>query len=67
MEIKLPDDSVILEDTSHPGSWKWTSETNKSIGQVVNYLTEIDRLKLEIERNIKIYSTEGNKQQIQMF
>lgn len=54
LEIKLPDDEVILEDTSHPGSWKWTSETNKAIGQVVNYLGEIDRLRLEIERNIKV-------------
>ena len=53
LEIKLPNDEVILEDTSHPGSWKWTSLTNIAIGQVVNYLGEIDRLRLEIERNIK--------------
>lgn len=53
LEIKLPDDNVISEDSSHPGSWKWTSETNKSIGQVVNYLCEIDRLSSEIERNIE--------------
>ena len=53
LEIKLPEDEVILRDTNHPGSWKWTSETNTAIGQVVNYLGEIDRLRLEIERNIK--------------
>ncbi len=53
LEIKLPDDEVISKDASHPGSWKWTKETNKAIGQVVNYLGEIDRLKLEIEKNVK--------------
>lgn len=53
LEIKLPNDEVILNDTSHVGSWKWTSETNTAIGQVVNYLGEIDRLKREIEPIIK--------------
>ncbi len=53
LEIKLPDDEVIISDISHKGSWKWSSETNVAIGQVVNYLCEIDRLRLEIERNIK--------------
>jgi len=53
LEIKLPDNPVINKDTSHIGSWKWTSETNGAIGQVVNYLGEIDRLRLEIEKNVK--------------
>lgn len=53
LEIKLPIDEVIVADASHPGSWRWTRETNKAIGQVINYLGEIDRLRLEIERNIK--------------
>ncbi len=53
LEIKLPDNPVINEDTSHSGSWKWTGETNISIGQVVNYLGEIDRLRLEIEKNVE--------------
>ncbi|MBN1807007.1 MAG: DUF4263 domain-containing protein [Sedimentisphaerales bacterium] len=53
LEIKLPDDEVIVENVSHPGSWKWTTEMNNAIGQVVNYLCEIDRLRLEIESNIK--------------
>lgn len=53
LEIKLPEDEVILTDTDHKGSWKWTSETNSAIGQVVNYLSEIDRLRLEIERSIQ--------------
>ncbi len=53
LEIKLPDDEVIVKDVSHSGSWKWTPETNMAIGQVVNYLGEIDRLRREIEPIIK--------------
>ena len=53
LEIKLPDNEVINKDTSHPGSWKWSADTNVAIGQVVNYLSEIDRMRLEIEKNIK--------------
>lgn len=53
LEIKLPVDEVIVADKSHKGSWKWTPETNAAIGQVVNYLCEIDRLRLEIEKSIK--------------
>lgn len=52
LEIKLPDDEVIVVDKSHKGSWKWTPQSNTAIGQVVNYLSEIDRLKFEIEKNI---------------
>lgn len=53
LEIKLPSHDVILEDSSHAGSWRWSGDANKAIGQVVNYLNEVDRLRLEIERNIK--------------
>ena len=59
LEIKLPKDDVLVEDSSHKESWKWTSETNSAIGQVVNYLTEIDRLRLENEN--KIQNETGNK------
>lgn len=52
LEIKLPDDEVVIQNTSHVGAWKWTAETNSAIGQVINYLGEIDRLRLEIERNV---------------
>jgi len=53
LEIKLPNHDVILEDTNHAGSWRWSGDSNKAIGQVVNYLNEVDRLRLEIEKNIK--------------
>jgi len=52
LEIKLPEKEVIEEDRSHNGSWVWTIDSNRAIGQVVNYLNEINRLRLEIERQI---------------
>lgn len=52
LEIKLPTHDVIKQDSSHRGSWIWSKDTNKAIGQVVNYLGEIERLRLEIEKNI---------------
>ena len=53
LEIKLPSKEVIVEDASHAGSWVWSPDSNYAIGQVVNYLCEIDRLKLEIEKEIE--------------
>lgn len=54
LEIKLPSDEVIIEDKNHAGSWKWTASTNGAIGQITNYIIEIERQRLEIEKNIKI-------------
>jgi hypothetical protein len=53
LEIKLPKFEVIEKDASHKGSWIWSKDSNKAIGQVVNYLNEIDRQRLEIERLVK--------------
>ena len=58
LEIKLPKDEVLIEDSSHKDSWKWTPETNSAIGQVVNYLVEIDRLRFENENKVQ---NENNK------
>ncbi len=59
LEIKLPIDEVIKEDNSHKGSWRVTTDTSEAIGQVINYLIEIDRLKLELEKQVKqIYNLE---------
>lgn len=54
LEIKLPSDGVILQDKSHVNSWKWSPGTNAAIGQITNYIIDIERLRLEIEREIKI-------------
>lgn len=53
LEIKLPTHDVIREDASHPWSWIWCPETNKAIGQVVNYLSEINEHRLQIEEAIE--------------
>lgn len=53
LEIKLPSEEVVMEDTNHTGSYRWCGETNKAIGQVVNYLNDIERLQLELSDKIK--------------
>jgi len=29
LEIKLPKDEIIIKDSNHSGSWRWSSETNR--------------------------------------
>lgn len=53
LEIKLPSEDVVLQDNSHNGSWVWSDTSNYAIGQVVNYLVEIERQRFEIEKNIR--------------
>ena len=53
LEIKLPSFEVLKKDESHKGSWAWSKEANQTVGQVVTYLSEIDRFRLEIEREIQ--------------
>jgi hypothetical protein len=53
LEIKLPSDEVIEEDRVHPGSWKWSQKCNGAIGQVVNYIHQIEAHSDEIRRRIR--------------
>ena len=53
LEIKLPDSQVIIQDSGHPGSWYWSSDAIKAIGQVVNYLHAIEINSLQIERHLE--------------
>lgn len=53
LEIKLPTEDVILADSSHPGSYRWSGKTNEAIGQVVNYLHEIEIHQLEIKQKLE--------------
>lgn len=53
LEIKLPSSSVVTNNASHTGSYRWTVEATTAIGQVVHYLSEIDRLRYEIEAKIQ--------------
>lgn len=52
LEIKLPNHEVVKEDASHTGSFMWSSEANKAIGQVVNYLNYIELNQLQLKELI---------------
>jgi len=52
LEIKLPTHEVIKEDSSHPGSYVWSSDANKAIGQVVNYIHQIEVNQLQLQQRI---------------
>lgn len=53
LEIKLPTHDVILDDTSHAHSFKWSPKVSEAIGQVVTYLHEIEMHQLEIQQKIE--------------
>jgi len=53
LEIKLPSADAIIADTSHPGSYRWSSKASEAIGQVVNYLHEMEIHQLLIAQNIE--------------
>jgi len=52
-EIKLPSHHVVVEDKNHKGSFVWSSDANKAIGQCVNYLSEIELHQFELTDKIK--------------
>jgi hypothetical protein len=52
LEIKLPEDDVITADSSHPGAYKWTPETNAALGQVINYLCDVEHYRYELQEKI---------------
>ncbi|HOH66956.1 MAG TPA: DUF4263 domain-containing protein [bacterium] len=53
LEIKLPNHDVILDDTSHAHSFKWSGKASEAIGQVVTYLHEIEIHQFEIQQKIE--------------
>jgi hypothetical protein len=53
LEIKKPSHEVIKESKSHSGAFIWSREANEAIGQVVNYLHEIELHQLEISKKLK--------------
>jgi hypothetical protein len=52
LEIKRPSFDVVREDTSHVGSYAWCPDTNKAIGQVVNYIQEMERYQSQLTERI---------------
>ncbi len=53
LEIKKPTEEVVKRDPSHAGSYMWSSKTNEAIGQVVNYINEVDLNKLVLRERIE--------------
>ena len=53
LEIKLPSHKIISKDNSHSGSYRWSTEANKAIGQVVTYLNDLDSYQLYLKKEIK--------------
>jgi hypothetical protein len=52
LEIKKPNHEVMREDSSHPGSFMWASEANKALGQVVNYIHQMELNQLQLAQRI---------------
>jgi len=52
LEIKLPTHEIIKEDTNHPGSYVWSPDANKAIGQVINYIHQIELNQLQLRDRI---------------
>jgi hypothetical protein len=52
LEIKKPIFPTIREDPSHPGSYIWGAKTNEAIGQVVNYIQNIELRQLDLRDRI---------------
>lgn len=53
LEIKLPTKEIIVKDKDHNGAYAWSSDTNKAIGQVVTYLSDIELYQLHLREEIK--------------
>lgn len=54
LEIKTPDKDILNEDKDHPGAFYWSNDVSKVIGQVVNYLYQIELHQLELEKKLKM-------------
>jgi hypothetical protein len=54
LEIKVPHDiEIIKPDNSHKGSFYWSTDTSKTIGQVTNYLHVLEENQLKIAQIIR--------------
>jgi hypothetical protein len=53
LEIKRLEHEPIESDPSHPGAFMWTRKASEAIGQVVNYIHQIELHQMEIKQNIQ--------------
>jgi hypothetical protein len=63
LEIKRPDRDVLVPDESHEGSYVWSGVANRAIGQVANYIHEMELNQLQLVKkwNEKFSSQYGQK------
>ncbi len=55
IDIKKPNvGEILIKDTSHVNSYYWSPEINKAIGQVVNYLYDMDENRLKLAELLKV-------------
>ena len=48
LEIKKPTLDVLRADEGHPGSFVWSRETTSAVGQVVNYIDQLEQHRREV-------------------
>lgn len=53
LEIKKPSHDAIKADPSHAGSYIWDTEANKGLGQIVNYIYQIELHQFELKQKIE--------------
>lgn len=55
IDIKRPNiEEIIVKDLDHANSYYWSKDINKAIGQVVNYLYEMDENRLKLAEILKV-------------
>lgn len=53
LEIKKLEHDPIKKDGSHAGSYMWTPKASEAIGQVVNYIHQVELHQLELKQKIE--------------
>lgn len=53
LEIKKPSSPVLVDDSSHAGSYRWSSEASEALAQADNYLTHTNSNHLAISQRIR--------------
>lgn len=53
LEIKLPKHPVLKLDPSHPGSYFWSPEASKAIGQASNYIHQLEDHRRELTERVQ--------------
>ncbi len=52
LELKLPQHEVIRSDPSHAGSWFWSPDASKAIGQASNYIHEAEDNRAKLKEKL---------------